>query len=395
MRAAIVVQRYGTEVLGGAETLARRIAELLAPETELTVVTTCALDYLTWADHYPPGEDEVNGVRVLRYPVPEPRDPKRFARISDRAYRASHDLELGHEWMRAQGPHSPELLDHLSDMGSQYDVIVFITYLYATTVEGLPLVADRAVLYPTMHDEPPLRLAIFDEIFARSRAVLFSTPEERELARVRFGVEDERSRIIGVGVDELEGDGARFQAESGVARPYAAYMGRLDPSKGVPDLVQHHTQYRTARPDGLDLVLIGSGEVDLPQGDGFHALGFVPEQQKHDAIAGAEVVVCPSPYESLSLSQLEAWTHGRPTLSNAVSPVLVGQSRRSGGGLWYESGSEYAQMLDLLARARPLADAIGSQGRRYVRENYSWDRVREEWLAALEAVAKPARGDSP
>jgi len=269
-----------------------------------------------------------------------------------------------------------------------------MTYLYATTAEGMPLVADRAVLYPTMHDEPPLRLAIFDDVFARARALLFSTPEERELARIRFGVEDERSRIIGVGVDELEGDGARFQAETGVAHPYAAYLGRLDPSKGVPDLVQHHTRYRTARPDGLDLVLIGSGEVELPQGDGFHALGFVPEQQKHDAIVGAEVVICPSPYESLSLSQLEAWTHGRPTLSNAVSPVLVGQSRRSGGGLWYESGPEYAQMLDLLARAKPLADAIGSQGRRYVRENYSWDRVREEWLAALGAVATPARGDS-
>ena len=80
--------------------------------------------------------------------------------------------------------------------------------------------------------------------------------------------------------------------------------------------------------------------------------------------------------------------------SNAVSPVLVGQSRRSGGGLWYENGPEYAQMLDLLARAKPLADAIGSQGRRYVRENYSWDRVRDEWLAALGAVATPARGDS-
>ena len=261
-------------------------------------------------------------------------------------------------------------------------------------MDGLPRVAERSLLYPTVHDEPPLSLAIFDEVFAQSQAVLFSTPEERELARTRFGVEDERARVIGVGVDELAGDGGRFQAETGIARPYAAYLGRLDPSKGVPDLVEHHARYRAARPDGLDLVLIGSGDVDLPQGDGFHALGFVPEQLKHDAIAGADVVVCPSPYESLSLSQLEAWTHGRPTLSNAVSPVLVGQSRRSGGGLWYEDGVQYAAMLDLLARAQPLADAIGAQGRRYVRERYSWDHVREEWLAALDEVATRARGGS-
>ena len=122
-----------------------------------------------------------------------------------------------------------------------------------------------------------------------------------------------------------------------------------------------------------------------------HRLGFVPEKVKHDALAGAEVVVCPSPYESLSLVQIEAWTHGRPTLSNAVSPVLVGQSRRSGGGLWYESDAEYAEMLDLLARRSPLARAIGRQGRRHARAAFSWDRVREAWLAALEEVAEARR----
>ena len=42
---------------------------------------------------------------------------------------------------------------------------------------------------------------------------------------------------------------------------------------------------------------------------------------------------------------------------------------------------------DLLARAEPLAGAIGAQGRSYVRESYSWDHLRDQWLAALEEVA--------
>jgi glycosyltransferase involved in cell wall biosynthesis len=389
VRVALVVQRYGTEVLGGAETLARRTAELIAPEVDLTVLTTCALDYLTWTDHYSPGEDEVNGVRVLRFPVADPRNPKRFARASEKVYRAPNDLELGREWMHAQGPNAPGLLDHLRDQGEQYDAIAFVTYLYATTADGLPLVAERSVLCPTMHDEPPLRLAIFDEIFAKARVCLFSTPEERDLAHVRFGVPDERARVVGSGIDEYpDVDADRFRAETGITRPYALYLGRLDPSKGVPDLVSHHQRYRAARPDGSDLVLVGDGEVELPSGDGFHALGFVAEQLKHDAIAGAEAVICPSPYESLSFAQLEAWTHARPTLANAASPVLVGQSRRSGGGLWYGSADEYAAMLDLLSRAQPLAAAIGAQGRRYVREEYSWHHLRDEWLAALSVVGR-------
>lgn len=391
MRAALVVQRYGNEVLGGAESLARRVAELLSPHVELTVLTTCALDYLSWTDHYPPGEQGVNGVRVLRFPVPEPRDLVEFELATGRAYADPGSLELGRAWMAAQGPNAPQLLEHLREQGSQYDAVAFVTYLYATTADGLPLVAERSLLCPTMHDEPPLRLAIFDELFAQARLCLFSTPEERELAAARFGVSDERSQVVGAGIDHpVDADPERFARETEVNRPYALYMGRLDPSKGVPELVEFHARYRARQPEGLDLVLIGGGDLPLPQDDGVHALGFVPERQKHDAIAGASVVVCPSPYESLSFAQLEAWSHGRPTLANAASPVLEGQSKRAGGGLWYSNAAEYGAMLDLLARAEPLARAIGSQGRRYVRDAYSWEHLRDEWLAAIADVAGTA-----
>jgi glycosyltransferase involved in cell wall biosynthesis len=388
VKVALVVQRYGLEVLGGAETLARRVSELIAPHVDLTVLTTCAVDYLTWADEYVPGENSVNGVRVLRFPVAEPRDPAAFAAASERAYASPKSRERGREWMHAQGPNAPGLLKHLAEEGHRYDAVVFVTYLYATTADGLPLIAERSILVPTVHDEPPLRLAIFAEVFERARLCLFSTPEERELARERFGVPDDRARVVGSGIDDHpDADAGRFAAQSHIERPYALYHGRLDPSKGVPELLDHHVRYRARRPEGLDLVLIGGGEASLPTDQGFHRLGFVSEQLKHDAIAGADVVVCPSPYESLSFSQLEAWAHGRPTLSNAASPVLVGQSRRSGGGLWYSNAAEYAAMLDLLVRAKPLAAAIGAQGRRYTLAHYDWDRVRERWLDALAEVA--------
>src|SRR5262245_60280364 len=116
-RVAVVVHRYGLEVGGGAETLARLIAELLNDACDLTVLTTCALDYVTWADHYPAGESRVNDVRVLRFPVPRPRDPLAFDRISLRAYERPEDLELGREWMEAQGPVAPGLLEHLEAAG--------------------------------------------------------------------------------------------------------------------------------------------------------------------------------------------------------------------------------------------------------------------------------------
>jgi glycosyltransferase involved in cell wall biosynthesis len=384
MKVALVVHRYGLEVGGGAETLARLIAELLNDDVELTVVTTCALDYVTWANHYAPGEDDVNGVRVLRFPVTRPRDVLEFDRMSACAYEQPHDLELGREWMELQGPLAPKLVEHLERAATEYDAVVFMTYLYATTAFGLPLVADRAVLVPTLHDEPPLRLRIFDDVFAKARALVFSTPEEQKLAERRFGVQPERCHLIGVGVDEPPPtDPKRFAAAQGIKRPYALYVGRLDTSKGVGALVEDHRAYRDAAPNGLDLVLVGRGELDARSAKWLHVTGFVSEQEKHDAIAGATVVVVPSPYESLSLALLEAWAHGRPTLANADSPVLVGQSRRSSGGLWYRDGAEYAVMLDLLARSLPLANAIGRQGQRNTFATYSWARVRERWLDVL------------
>jgi glycosyltransferase involved in cell wall biosynthesis len=386
MRVALVVQRYGAEVNGGSETHARLVAELLAGDVELTVLTSCALDYTTWANHYAPGPTEVNGVSVLRFPVTKPRSAASFRAASAAAFAAPGNVQLGRAWMSAQGPRVPALHEHLDRDG--YDAVAFMTYLYATTVEGLPRVSGRSVLVPTVHDEPPLRLRVFDEVFAGARVLLFNTPEERALAERRFGVEPERARIAGVGVsDPPPSDPERFRREAGVERPYVLYVGRLDRSKGVDDLVRHHARYRAAHPEGLDLVLVGSGPLRVSGGPWLHTLGFVSEQLKHDALAGAAVVAVPSPYESLSMAQLEAWSHGRPTLANEVSPVLVGQSRRSGGGLWYGDAEEYAAMLGLLARARPLADAIGGQGRRHVRRAYTWDRVRDVWLEALATAA--------
>lgn len=391
LRVAVVVQRYGVEVNGGAETLARRVAELIAGDVDVTVLTTCALDYVTWANHYPPGETTVNGVRVVRFAVEAPRDPPGFDRASSEAYAAPRDPELGRVWVEAQGPVAPALLAHLRANRESYDVFAFFTYLYWTTIEGLPLVADRALLVPTVHDEPPLRLSVFDAVFDLPQLLVFSTPEELELAGDRFGVAEERSRIVGAGADPPTGaDPARVRATHGIDRPYAIYVGRLDASKGVGELVGHHAFYRAAHPLGLDLVLVGEGPLELPPQEWLHGIGYVDEQTKHDALAGAAAVVVPSAYESLSLVQLEAWSHARSTLANAASPVLVGQSSRSDGGLWYADRDEYRTMAHFLAESPAIADALGRQGRRYVERAHSWSVVRASWLEALGTVVERA-----
>ena len=55
MKLAVVVQRYGAEINGGAELHARYIAEHLARHHDVEVLTTCARDYVTWANELPSG----------------------------------------------------------------------------------------------------------------------------------------------------------------------------------------------------------------------------------------------------------------------------------------------------------------------------------------------------
>ena len=387
MRVAWVVPRYGAEIGGGAEEECRRVAELLATDVECTVLTTCASDYRTWADHYPPGESVVGGVRVVRFGVRAPRDPASFDALSPSAYAAPADVVLGRRWMTAQGPDAPALVEHLAREGERYDVVCFLPYLYATTAHGIALVSERSLLVPLAHDEPPLALAVFDEVFAAARVLVFNTPEERAIVEARFGVDDRPRFEIPLAIDPPPGtDPQRFRDRFAIDGPYLLSVGRIEPSKGSDQLLERFRELRRHRRD-LTLVLVGRPHMAIADDlDGVIVTGFVDEQCKHDAYAGAAVVLLPSPYESLSIVGLEAWSHGRPTLANAASAVLVGQTRRSNGGLWYADAYEFHATLALLVDNPPLAETLGLQGRRYVESSGGWERVRRGWLAALAAV---------
>ena len=383
-RLAVVVPRYGAEVNGGAEALARAYAHQLADHCDVTALTTCALDYRTWADHYPVGESMDGRVRVLRFPVPTPRDEAAFDALSARVLTArAPSIEEQRQWMDAQGPISPDLERHLEEMRHYYDAVLFIPYLYATTVRGLPLVADRAVLVPAVHDEPTLRLSIFDSTIAAAQALVFSTPEEMDLARRRFGVDGARCHLAGAGIDlPQRGNPDRFAQAIGTDRPYVLALGRVDPSKGALDLIDMHRRYREARPNGLDLVLMGRAVVEVPDEPWLHVTGFVDDAAKQDALAGCTALVSASPYESLSLVLLEAWAQGRPVIVTARSDVLTGQVRRAGGGLWFATPDEYATAIDLLASRPPLAWGMGRSGWRFARA-LAWPDVTRRLLAAL------------
>jgi glycosyltransferase involved in cell wall biosynthesis len=389
-RLAFVVQRYGDAVTGGSESLARALALRLSAEYAVTVFTTCARDYVTWRNELPAGESVEDGVTVRRFPVEQERDLDAFNRFAESIYDRPHSDDDERRFLREQGPYAPALVDALARAQDRFQAILFFTYLYHPTVEGLRVAPGRSILVPTTHDEPPLRFGLYREAFARARAFAFLTPAEETLVRSRFDVGARPAVLAGMGIDEAgQADVAAFRERHGLARPYVLYAGRVDAGKGCADLVRFYELYRARAAEPIDLVLIGTLAMDEPRGPGERYLGFVSEDDKRAAFAGASVVACPSAYESFSIALLDGFAHGVPGLVNARSAVLKEHCLRGQGGLFYEDGVEFVEALVTLAGDDAMRRALGASGRAYVAAEYRWEVVLERYRRLIAAVASP------
>jgi glycosyltransferase involved in cell wall biosynthesis len=374
-------------VNGGAELLCRLIAEHLSKYCDVEVITTCAKDYISWRDEYKRGRDSVNGITVWRFSVDTPRDIQNFNKISERIFGRIHNKEDEIEWMKQQGPYSTELLNYISNNKNVYDLFVFITYLYCTTFFGLPLVKEKAILVPTAHDEPPIYLSIFESLFELPKAMIFSTDEEKHFVLSKFNNQNLPNDIIGVGIDiPKQIDPENFKRKFRIDN-FIIYAGRIDASKGCDELFKYFLRYKSESQSNIKLVLIGKPVMNVPKHPDIISLGFVSEQDKFDGIKASKLLIMPSKYESLSMVIMEAWLCKNAVLVNGKCEVLKGHVIKSNGGLWYKNYDEFRDSLLLLLSSKRLRDKMGENGKRYVEENYNWNKVEGKYLRLLERLS--------
>jgi glycosyltransferase involved in cell wall biosynthesis len=287
--------------------------------------------------------------------------------------------------MREQGPWSPDLTTWIGHNARRFDCVVCCTYLYWTTWATLETLRGQVpiVLHPAVHDEPPLRLSLFDAAFRIPDAFALFTPEEADVIKARFRF-DPPGAVVGIGVEAGTGDGARFRARYGLGdAPYLLYVGRIDPGKGALVLVDMFRAYKERHADDLRLVMVGDDLMKLPERDDMLVTGFVDYQTRDDALAGAFALAQPSFFESFSMILTEAFAIGRPALVEGRCAVLRGHAERSGAALPYENFGEFEAALELLLADAALADAMGAAGRAYVEREYTWDVVLDRYEALL------------
>ncbi|HET7746814.1 MAG TPA: glycosyltransferase family 4 protein [Vicinamibacteria bacterium] len=389
LRLAFVIQRYGLEVAGGSELHCRWLAGRLARRHDVQVLTTCALDYLEWRNHFPPGPDTVEGIRVTRFPVRRTRDEERFALVSDLVFNEDHTVADERAWVEENGPYCPDLVKALPGL-RDVDLFVFYSYRYYQSFFGVPAVPGRAVLVPTAEEDPAIELPAFAELFRAPRGLVYLTPEEKALVEAVSGNGDRPSVIVGSGVNVPTGWAQADLSRFGLPPRFLLYAGRIDRNKGADRLFTYYARLLEAWPEVPPLVLVGTKALDVPEHPKVRHLGYVSEEEKFALLARAEVLIMPSAYESLSVIVLEAWAMGRPVLVNAACRVLEGQCVRSGGGLFYRGYAEFSDALRRLVEDAALRRALGEAGRAYVEAEYDWSVVESRTSRFLEALV-PAR----
>jgi glycosyltransferase involved in cell wall biosynthesis len=381
VKVGVVVQRYGTDVGGGAELHARYIAEHVARHAEVRVLTTCARDYVTWRNEFPVGVERVNGVAVERFPVAKERDAEDFGRRSTHVFTRQHSLHDELEWLDSEGPLSPRLIERVAAARDEFDHLLVFTARYYHAYHAARTVPDRAILVPTAERDSALGLGLFAPVFRGVRAIMYNSPEERASIQAVSSNDHVPGVIVGVGSDIPQVvDAARARRAFAFDGPYVVYVGRIDANKGCAELFDFFARYVDGHSAPPLLVLIGTRVLDIPTHPRIRHLGFVDDADKFDVIAGASALIMPSYYESLSMVALEAWALGTPVIANARCDVLLGQCLRSNGGLYYRTEQEFAGVMDRILDDPGLAGTLGRNGRDYFDRHYSWPVIEGKYL---------------
>src|SRR5215510_3562753 len=389
MKLAVVVQRYGAEINGGAELHARYVAEHLAPYADVRVLTTCARDYITWRNEWPAGTEVVNGIPVERFPTARERDLIDFRDRSAIVFKYRHTVHDELEWLDSQGPYSPSLIARLRQAADECDFLLLFSVRYHHAYHGARIAPHKAVLVPTAEREAALGLTIFPPIFRGVRAIMYNSFEEQSLVHAVSSNAHVPGVVVGIG-SEIPNTVApdRVRSVYDLKNPFLVYVGRIDANKGCVDLFRNFLEYIDRSGRVLDLVLIGTPVLTIPEHPRIRHLGYVSDSDKFDVIAASELLVMPSPYESLSMVALEAWALGKPVLASGRCDVLVGQCLRSNGGLYYNDAGEFAAALDTLLSDSETSAALGRHGRTYYEQHYSWPVIEQKYLEMFDRLRR-------
>ena len=396
---AIVVQRYGKEIHGGAETHCRLLAIQLSKQYNVTILTTIAKEYTNWQSYFQEGITEEDNVNIHRFKnLPKGTKAElRFIRhkITNRLWYHYVAKASGMynwlsrkfawftvaekddiRWLTAQGPACPGLLEYIQLHKNDYEVFIFFSHLYYPTALGVQLVKEKSILIPTVHDEKASYYPIYQKVMHAPKWLLYNSATEKKIAEKIYEVQNKNNAVIGVGIElpDIQPN-TELLKKYKISVPYIVYIGRIEKGKGCKELIDFFETFKKNNPGSLQLVMIGKSYMPISNETDIIYTGFINEPDKLQLLLQSAIMVVPSKFESLSMVLLEAMFYKKPVLVNKYCEVLDQHIISSNGGFSYANYNDFSGKLNTLLNEPALLAEKGINGFNYVQNNYSWQTV--------------------
>lgn len=181
----------------------------------------------------------------------------------------------------------------------------------------------------------------------------------------------------------------------------ALFLSRVHPKKGLPLLLD---AWATVQPANWRLIIAGPDELGhtselqaMARAVGLQDVvsfsGPVAEQDKWELYAAADLFVLPTHSENFGIVVPEALAAGTPVLTTTGAPWGEVETRDCG---WWVSPTvkDITEALaDAVSRSTAERAAMGQRGRQLVEENYTWEVLGKEMVAAYRWLV--GRGPRP
>ena len=390
---AFVTPWYGENISGGAEMELRGISShIKAAGQEVEILTTCVKDFNSdWnVNHHKSGKTIENGLTVRRFPVKK-RDVKRFDEVN---FKLMNNIAITPDEEKTyieEMVNSPQLYEYIKEKKDGYGAFIYIPYMFGTTYYGIQQCPEKSVMIPCFHDESYIYLDIYKSVFEHMAGMIYHAQAEKDLANRVFELGEVAQAVLGEGLDmNWHGDAEAFIKKYDMREPFVLYAGRKDAGKNVGILIQYFCEYKKRNENQLKLVLIGGGNIHIPEEyrRDIVDLGFVPIQDKYDAYAAADFLCQPSTHESFSLVIMESWLAGRPVLVHEQCEVTKSFAIETGGGLYFNDFFDFEGCVNYFLDNERKAGQMGKGGCQYVKEHFSWDVIVDRYLSFITQITE-------
>ena len=389
---AFVIPWFGFDIPGGAEMeLKGLVSHLHDAGVKVEILTTCVKEFTSsWSvNHYKQKAYVENGITVRRFKVKKQKTDL-FNTVNKKLMSNDKLTPEEEKIFTDENVNSPNLYKYIAKHKEDYDLFVFIPYMFGTTYHGIQQCIDRAVMIPCFHDESYIYMDRFKEAFSKVAGMIFHARPEMELASKVYDLSNVDARELGEGVyTDYEYDAERFREKYNIDRPFILYAGRKDIGKNIYTLIYYFEEYKkTHHFDDLKLVLIGGGKVNIPARikDHVYDLGYVPMQDKYDAYAAATVMCQPSKFESFSLVVMESWICETPVLVHNQCNVTKYFASDANGGFYFDNYREFEAEIEYLLSHPEECKQMGENGRKYVLDKFAWNVIVDKYTKYFQDV---------